>query len=142
MGTTGTPEGVEHVRAAVAALNRGDVDAYGAAFHPDCIRWSNDTGMAVPAAEVLETLRQLQAAFTDFRLTDELLFGCGDRVVARWRTRGVHTGEFASIPATGRSIDIRTCEVYELSGDLVVATWSYGDPTAMPRQLGLLDGRA
>jgi predicted ester cyclase len=131
---------VELVRRAVAALNRGDVDTYAAAFAPDCLRWTNGAGEAVPAATVAETLRQLCRSFADFRLTDELLVGAGEHVIARWRSSGVHTGEFAGMAPTGLPIDVQTCEVYEFAGNQVIATWSYGDPLELPRQLGLLGG--
>jgi predicted ester cyclase len=129
---------VGRIRAAVAALNRGDVDTYAASFDPACLRWGNDTETAVPAADIAESLRQMHAAFEGFTIGEELLVGCGDHVVARWRVTGTHTGEFASIPPTGRSIDIAQAEIYQFAGDRVIATWNYGDPLALPRQLGLL----
>jgi steroid delta-isomerase-like uncharacterized protein len=134
VGSTGT----DTVRAAVEALNRGDVTTYQSAFAADCERWMLGGVSPMTSAEVAATLRDLHRAFREFRLEEELLFGCGDRVVARWRTTGVHEGEFAGIAATGRSISVQTCEIYELTGGRVTATWSYGDPLDLARQLGAL----
>ncbi len=134
MGVTG----IETVRAAVDALNRGDVATYESAFAGDCKRWMLGVESPMTAAQVAETLRDLHRAFRDFRLEEELLFGCGDRVVARWRATGIHERAFADIAPTGRSISIETCEIYELAGGRVKATWSYGDPMDLARQLGAL----
>jgi steroid delta-isomerase-like uncharacterized protein len=134
MGGTGT----EAVRAAVDALNRGDVATYESAFAANCERWMLGVATPMTSAEVATTLRDLHRAFREFRLEEELLFGCGDRVVARWRATGVHQGEFAGIAPTGRAISVETCEIYELTDGRVTATWSYGDPLDLARQLGAL----
>ena len=126
---------VDAVRRAVAALNHGDVDTYAAAFAPSCARWMSGADEPVPAVDVANTLRALHAAFTDFRLDEELLVASEPYVIARWRTTGRHTTEFAGLAPTGRSVDVRTCEIYQLEAGLVVATWSYGDPADMYQQL-------
>lgn len=127
---------VDAVRRAVDALNRGDVDTYAAAFHPSCARWMSGSDDAVPAAVVVDTLRELQRCFADFTLHADLLIGDGDHVVARWRSTGVHVEDFAGIPATHRTVSIPTCEVYEFGDEgRIVATWSYGDPNELVRQL-------
>lgn len=70
-----------------------------------------------------------------FRLEEEALFGAGDLVCARWRLRGTHTGDYLGIAATGRAIDVETCEVYQFDEGKVVATWTYGDPAQLFRQI-------
>lgn len=129
--------GVDSVRRAVVALNQGNVDAYQEAFAPSCLRWSSGSSVAAPAGDVADTLRALHAAFRDLRLDKELLLESGRYVIARWVITGLHEAAFGGIAASGRSIEVRTCEIYEFDGDLVVNTWSYGDPLEMPRQLGV-----
>jgi predicted ester cyclase len=131
---------LDAVRRAVAALNQGDVDTYAAAFAPGCGRWMSGADEPLPAADVANTLRALHRAFTDFRLDEELLVASGSYVIARWRTRGRHTAEFAGLAPTGRSVDVRTCEIYQLEAGQVVATWSYGDPADMYHQLTAEEG--
>lgn len=123
------------VRGAVAALNRGDVDGYAGFFAPDCQRWLPGIG-PVGAAVVVESLRELQAAFDGFRLDERLLLESGHHVVARWGAMGRHTGIYQGLPATGTEVDVETCEIYEIGGDQITASWSYGDPMALLAQLG------
>jgi predicted ester cyclase len=123
------------IREAVDALNRGDVDTYGAAFLPDAQRSLPGVAGMLPAAALLDALRGLHAAFDDFRLDAELLLECGDHVVARWRTTGVHTGTYEGIAPTNRRISVETCEIYQFRDGRVACSWSYGDPNELVAQL-------
>ena len=56
---------------------------------------------------------------------------------------GTHTGEYLGVAATGRAISVEQCEVYEFDADVggrVTNTWSYGDPSALFSQLGVVPG--
>jgi predicted ester cyclase len=94
---------------------------------------------AAPSAVVLDSLRDLHAAFDRFRLDALLLIESANYVIARWRTTGVHTGTYLGIEPTGRAIDSETCEIYEFHDGQVTRSWSYGDPGAMFTQLGQTD---
>jgi predicted ester cyclase len=123
------------VRAAVRALTAGAAPRYQEAFAPTCMRWTLGAGDAVPAGAVAEVLHDLHRAFDGFHLDEELLLDAGRHVVARWRTSGTHVAEYAGIAPTGRTFSVQTCEIYQLDGDAVVATWAYGDPMDLVRQL-------
>lgn len=69
----------------------------------------------------------MQAAFENLRLEEDAIFGDERFVCARWRMRGVHVREYLGYSPTGQSIDVETCEVYEVDGDVVVTSWVYGD---------------
>jgi len=129
---------VDAVRSAVQALNGGDIDAYLGAFEPSCLRWVPGVPDGLPLADIAESLTSLREALSDFQLEEIVLFGGDDHVCARWRTVGRHTGEYFGVPATGRSVSIENCEVYQFDGDRVVASWVYGDPLDLFRQLGAL----
>jgi len=134
---------VEAVRAAVGALNSGDPEGYLQAFTPTSLRWVPGIEQPFPLVDIAENIEQLLSAFTGFLLGEELLFGGGRHVCARWRMVGTHTGEYLGIPATGRAISVEQCEVYEFDADeggRVTNTWSYGDPLAMFHQLGVVPG--
>lgn len=134
---------VEAVRAAVAALNSGDPEGYLLAFTPTSLRWVPGIEEPFPLVDIAENIGQLSSAFTGFFLGEELLFGAGRHVCARWVMSGTHTGEYLGIAPTGRAISVPQCEVYEFDADdggRVTNTWSYGDPLAMFRQLGVVPG--
>jgi len=134
---------VDAVRAAVAAMNEGDVDRYLQAFTPGSLRWVPGIEEPFPLSAIAENITALHDAFTGFHLHEDLLFGQGRHVCARWRMVGTHTGEYFAIAATGREISVEDCEIYEFDhdeGGLVATTWSYGDPAALFHQIGAVTG--
>ena len=62
----------------------------------------------------------------------------GDRVVVRWTNAGTHVGEFAGVPATGRTFRIAGIDIYRVEGDLLAEHWHVIDQLSMLSQLGLL----
>jgi len=55
---------------------------------------------------------------------------------------GKHTGEFAGIPATGRSVRVPLCVVYDLEADQVKRARIYFELPALLRQLGAVAAEA
>ena len=124
------------IRTAVDAMNRGDLDTYALIFADGARRWTAGVG-ETGVAESLDEMRGLSAGFADFHLDTDALIDGGDHVVARWRARGTHTGEFMGITATNIEIDIPVCEIYAFTDGKVTQTWMYSDPLALPKQLGV-----
>jgi predicted ester cyclase len=139
---TGDGKAVVSVRAAVAALNDGDVDGYLGHFDPSCLRWADGLAQPLSLSAVEEGLRQLNAAFEGFRLDTALLFGDDRYACAHWRMLGLHVKDYFGIKATGRSIDVATCEVYEVSDGRVVNTWVHGNLADLFDQIAPKDGGA
>lgn len=123
------------VRSAAASFNAGDGQGYIAHFAPSCLRWVAGLDQPLGLPEVEENLAQLAAAFVPLRLEEALVISEGAFVSARWRLRGTQTGPFMGLASHGADIDVRTCEVYEVAGNQVVATWTYQDPGQMFRQM-------
>jgi hypothetical protein len=108
-------------------LNTGDIDGYLRFFDPSCERWIAGLAQPLSLADVGDGLRGLCAAFEGLSLSEDLLFGDERFACARWRMRGVHASDYLGFAPTRRPIDVETCEVYEISGDVVVTSWVYGD---------------
>jgi predicted ester cyclase len=126
---------VTDIRAAVAALNRGDSDGYLRQFEPTSMRWVDGIEEPFSLADVRENLGQLISAFEGLHLSEELLFGTDRYACAHWRMTGRHVGEYLDLPPTGHTIDVRTCEVYEFEGGRVRTTWTHGDVTTLFTQI-------
>jgi predicted ester cyclase len=132
---------VAAVRAAVDALNTGEVDGYFRHFDPACPRWIAGYAEPVSLADVRDGFEQLRAAFAGFHLHEDVMFGDDRFVCARWRLQGRHINDYLGVAARGRSIDIETCEIYEVADAMVVASWVYGDVlTQLLTQLSADDG--
>ena len=123
----GAGSAVDAVRVGGGELNRGNLDGYLGYFDPSCQRWVAGFEQPLTLTEVGDGLRQLYAAFEGLHLDEDLLFGDERFACARWRMRGLHVHDYLGVAPTGQSIDVETCEVYEIGGDLVVTSWVYGD---------------
>jgi predicted ester cyclase len=131
---------VDAIRAAVRALNAGDFDRYFESFTEDCKRIIPGSSTALSLAEVRASLEFIAGALDGFRLDEVLLFGEGRHVCAHWRIVGKHTGDQLGFPPIGRAVAVDTAEIYEFdaeAGGRVHASWSFGDPAAFARELGI-----
>ena len=83
----------------------------------------NHTGN-LGAAEGLFVPKQAEAAkqeasdfrrgFPDVVSTIEDLIAEGDKMVARWRARATHRGEYVDVPPTGRVVEFTGMSVYSI----------------------------
>jgi ketosteroid isomerase-like protein len=136
LGTDDDDEPIRAVRAAVAALNRGDADGYLAHFDPSCPRWFAGAEDPVSLDVVGEGIRDLIDAFDGVHLDEEALFGSDGLVCARWILRGHHARPFLGVAASRRDIAVHTCEIYEVRDGMVTTVWTYQDPLALLQQIG------
>lgn len=123
------------VRAAVAALNDGDLDGYLQYFDPAGPRWVMGLTEPLPLDAVADGFRHLAAGFSSLHLREEDLFATDARVCGRWRLEGIHSGDYYGLPATGRALDVPSCEVYAVEDGRVREVWTYQDPTAVFSQI-------
>lgn len=93
-------------------------------------------------ADGREANRQFwQVFFTglpDVSATVEDLIVSGDRVVGRYVYRGTHTGDLMGIPATGKTVEMRSIDIWRLQGDEFVEHWDELNLLQLFQQLGAL----
>lgn len=121
-------------------LNEGRIDEMKDLYHPE-FRMIQPNGDAVGRDDVLELYRGMRIAFPDgrFELVRALQAGC--TVVVELRFHGTHTGPFyvagGSIPATGRTVSYRTCDVIDARDGKFVEWHAYFDQAPILAQLGI-----
>jgi predicted ester cyclase len=97
------------------------------------------------AAEELFVTEQAEAArqeaadfrqgFPDVISTLEDLIAEGDRVVARWRSRATHQGEYMGIPPTGKEVEFTGISVYRIETGKIAESWTVEDELGLMRQI-------
>lgn len=122
------------------AFNRNDGAALDALFAHDFVDHDNFAGVSGIG---LSTGRAFSAAyhagFPDFQIRLLDVIGDGARMCAWYRLSGTHWGEFAGIPATGRTVDVQGFDWMALNDDgLITEHWGVSQELAMLTQLGLL----
>ena len=72
----------------------------------------------------------------DYHTAIEDLIAEGDKVVARVRITGTHTGDFYGIPPTGRHIDLSGIYIVRIADGKIVEHWGEENGSEVLRQLG------
>ena len=135
-------DNVTLVRSLYDSWNARDFDVMDDAMAPDGTITFMGSGEVLTGREGSRTYSEMWArGFPDGRVTIDTIIAEGDRVVVEFTGRGTHTGtlrtSMGDIPATGRSVTLRLCDVIDLEKGKVKAQRSYFDTGNMMAQLGL-----
>ncbi len=84
---------------------------------------------------LMEHIRQIEAAFPKYELLTEQMLGEGDFVIVRGTFRGVHRGEFAGIPPTGKAVSSGLIIVYRMQNGRIAEHWLQFDTFGLLQQL-------
>jgi heme-degrading monooxygenase HmoA/predicted ester cyclase len=129
----------------VQLWNARDLDAWMAGIDLLRIGMQAPGGMQMSGREAAETMwNTWQLAFPDNHL-ETLAIHCDDRGgVHQFRATGTHTGTLrgpaGEIPATGRTVQLDGCDVYEFDGGKITNVRLYFDQMDLLSQLGLTAG--
>ena len=80
----------------------------------------------------------MRTAFPDARMDVDDLIAEGDKVVARLTMSGTQRGEFAGIPASGKSMNVTTIDIIRFENGQAVEHWGVMDSAKMMEQLGAM----
>jgi steroid delta-isomerase-like uncharacterized protein len=133
---------IEVAKAPILGYNEKHWTAVRAAVTPDSVydevataRWAQGVD------EIIALWQGWGAAMPDSRAAFDNALPSGNTVVFELSWTGTHRGPLqtpaGSIPATGKTIDIRACWVVEVAGDKVKAQRHYFDLATLLRQLGV-----
>jgi predicted SnoaL-like aldol condensation-catalyzing enzyme len=119
-------------------FNRGDLTVFDELVAADCLEHQAHgpdvptVGPASPKA-IVTTLRR---AFPDLTLTIEEMDSVGDRVWARLRSHGTHSGPFLGHEPTGKPISIDVIDVVRIVEGKMVEHWGVADRLSVLLQIG------
>ena len=102
----------------------GNLDAAEELFAPDYVEAAKQE-----AADFRE-------GFPDVVSTIEDLIAEGDKVVARWKARATHQGEYMGIPPTGNRVEFTDISVYRIEAGRIAESWNVEDELGLMQQIG------
>ena len=76
--------------------------------------------------------------FPDVTSTIEDLIAEGDKVVARWRSRATHRGDYMGMPPSGKEVQIMGISVYRIEEGKIAESWMVEDQFGLMRQIGAI----
>jgi steroid delta-isomerase-like uncharacterized protein len=122
-------------------LNAGQAEAIGGLVTRDYVEHDPIPGQGTGRDGAIDRFSLLVDALAPHFDVEDVISE-SDRVVVRWTNTGTHVGEFAGVPATGRTFTIAGIDIYRVEGDLLAEHWHVIDQLAMLSQLGVLPSPA
>ncbi|MFD5465812.1 ester cyclase [Kitasatospora sp. NPDC127059] len=135
------------VRGLFEAWNNRDYDSITGAVAPDCTVTDMGSGRTLQGPEAFASIaKSLFDAMPDGRFSLDHLTAQGDTVAIEYTGQGTQTADLVlrvgTVPATGRSVTVHGCDVYEVENDKIKTARVYVDSGAIMAQLGLLQEKA
>jgi steroid delta-isomerase-like uncharacterized protein len=133
---------VDAAKASIIAYGEKDWDAVRRVVAPGVFYDEVSTSRKAQGIdEVLTIWKGWAAAFPDSKATFETAHVSGNTVILELSWRGRHTGPLQTaageIPATGKSIDLRACQIIEVADGKTQRIRQYFDIATMMAQLGV-----
>ena len=85
-----------------------------------------------------ELWKRFYAAMPDMEVTQEDLIISGNRVIGRYIYRGIQTGEFMGIPASGNPIEMRSIDIWRVEDGMFVEHWDELNVLEVFQQMGVI----
>lgn len=125
----------------ISAYNQRDWTAVAAALAPGCVYDEVATHRRVQGVnDIMAAWRGWATAIPDSKASFDSVSVSGNTVTLELTWRGVHTGPLetpaGALPPSGRSMDIRACQVVEVSDGKVQSIRHYFDMATLLQQLG------
>jgi predicted ester cyclase len=117
-------------------LLRGNVDAIDDLVDPSVVSHSPFPGQAPGRKGFKDAFAQFRAAFADLEISIRDMVAGGDKVVGYFTVKGVHSGDFMGISATGKTVAYEEMVIVRFANGKIVEHWSVADTLAMMQSLG------
>ena len=117
--------------------DKGNLDVADEVFAADYVRHDPRAADPAPGPEGQKRVAgDFRRAFPDLRFEVELIVAEGDLVAARWHAWGTHSGPWAMVEPTGRTIDYSGVNFLRVQDGKVVEIWNHRDDLGLMEQIG------
>jgi steroid delta-isomerase-like uncharacterized protein len=131
-----TEENKDVVRKYQEAYNTANYDALDEVVAADVLTPNMIASMPHGLAGAKLVHQKTLTGMPDYHTAIEDLIAEGDKVVARVRITGTHTGDFYGIPPTGKHIDLSGIYIVRIADGKIVEHWGEENGSEVLRQLG------
>ena len=129
-------ENKDIVRRYQEAYNTGNFDALDEVVAADVLTPNMIANMPRGLAGAKLVHQKTLTGMPDYHTAIEDLIAEDDKVMARVRITGTHTGDFYGIPPTGKHIDLSGIYIVRIADGKIVEHWGEENGAEVLRQLG------
>jgi steroid delta-isomerase-like uncharacterized protein len=132
------------VRETCAAAEGKTLDAkkFVSMFSEDGYMWDMASGVQFRGEVLEKAIAGMARAFPDVHREIFKTYVANDVVVVELAIRGTHTGDLqlasGNLPATGRKIDVPSCDVFHIENGKIKSFHCYNEGLIMLQQLGVI----
>jgi predicted ester cyclase len=122
-------------------IENGNIDAADELWDKDAIEHEKPPP-GVTLKKGREGAKQLMTVYLDsfsgfsVEIYDQIAEG--DKVVCRVAFNATHTGDFAGIPPTGKSLSVEAVDTFRYKGERIIEHWGIFDALGMLTQMGVV----
>ena len=128
------------VRAQTELFGEGRAELADELVTPGCVDHTAPADIPSGPEGIKAVVGWLHRTFSDLHYEVDDVFGADDRVAIRCTVTGVHSGELAGRPPTGRRFEAMQIHIYRLDNGRIAEHWGARNDLTMLMQLGLLGG--
>jgi steroid delta-isomerase-like uncharacterized protein len=140
--SNGGPEeakNIEVVKGFTAALDaKKEADFVG--FMSDDVQYDDYTQPAgmKGKADAKKFIKEMSTGFPDAKHTITNTLAVNDYVISESTMEGTHKGSFFGIPATKKSVNVKSVSIFKIKDGKMVQGWTYANGADFAMQLGLM----
>ena len=132
-------ENIQMAHQAIAFYNAREIDRYLQLIDESYVGENEIApGPIRGRAGVRQQLERMFSGFPDLRLEIEEILATGENLAIRVRLTGTHTGNFAGIAPTNKSVSWGACNVIQVRDGKVIRSRIYADNATLFQQIGAL----
>lgn len=105
-------------------FNNGDLGVADELISPRFVGHGGPGGDATGPDFIKTSVRTLAGTFSGMHFDLQDVFATGDRVAARWRMTGMHTGDALGVPPTGADVVQEGVVIYRLDEYGLAEQWA------------------
>jgi steroid delta-isomerase-like uncharacterized protein len=124
------------VRRYQEAYNTEDYEALAEVMAADVHTPNITPGMPPGLEGAIAVHKKTLLGMPDYYTAIEDLIAEGDKVVARVKMTGTHTGDFWGLPPTGRQVNLTSIYIVRIADGKIVEHWGEEDGIKVVKQLG------
>ncbi|MDP5277562.1 ester cyclase [Sphingomonas sp. DG1-23] len=125
---------------ACAEGNRRDFDEFVSHFAPDGYMRDIPAGLELRGKEISDYLEMVTTAFPDVHRELFSIYVAGQVVIVELAIRAKHSGDLplpsGTIAATGKAIDVPSCDVFHIKDGKIASFHCYNASSVLLQQLG------
>lgn len=109
-------------------------------MHPDLLDHNPLPNTSAGRRGYEETVEIFRNGLSDMQMTLLHQVVDGDTAVDHWNGTAVHTGDFAGVPATGKTLHLRGLNIGRFENGVIVERWAQVNMLDLLQQLGVIPG--